>query len=341
MPKFTTVSPTHVPGKKDYAWQRVLEGKYVAIGWLHEVDLSGKTLDEIESLIRQRDYNHENAIQSFKRFLSLDIGDYVGVNNTGDGLFGVGIVRSGYKFQQNKHDIGSGDPEDFYSHYLDVEWVHTSYAKRRGLVFEGETAWQPYGTVGKPSQELPPYILRLLGKCTEPSPEPAATIRPSFLEPAILSIEALRQDSGHLERAHESLVEEFLSALGYEKHKDIVYRKGQVDITVTAGGLPLAVVEVKRNWSLSRYDGVGAIRQAYNYAHEKGIRYVLVTNGDTYLVFDRLKGLSWDTNVVGEFQLTSLVQDDLALIDRLRPERLRNPDFAETLRYLSECFAPE
>ncbi len=36
MPKFTTISPTHIPGKKEYAWERFREGHYVAIGWLDD-----------------------------------------------------------------------------------------------------------------------------------------------------------------------------------------------------------------------------------------------------------------------------------------------------------------
>lgn len=47
MPKFTTISPTHIEGKKRYAWERCQEGGYVAIGWLQRTDLSGKTVDQI------------------------------------------------------------------------------------------------------------------------------------------------------------------------------------------------------------------------------------------------------------------------------------------------------
>ena len=47
MPKLTTISPTHIEGKKRYAWERCQEGGYVAIGWLQRTDLSGKTVDQI------------------------------------------------------------------------------------------------------------------------------------------------------------------------------------------------------------------------------------------------------------------------------------------------------
>lgn len=65
---------------------------------------------------------------------------------------------------------------------------------------------------------------------------------------------------------------------------------------------------------------------------------MIVTNGDTYILFDRLKGLSWETNILGEFRLTSLQGEDLDLIERLKPSRMGKPDLAETLRHVSESF---
>src|SRR5438045_3662494 len=126
MPQFTTISPTHFAGQKPRAWERFRDGHYAAIGWLEKVDLTGKSMDEITELIRREGYDNEAAaIQSFDRFLSLKPGDYVAVNNTNHGLFGVGVIESGYKFQLGKHDCGDG--EDFYPHYRDVKWVKTTY----------------------------------------------------------------------------------------------------------------------------------------------------------------------------------------------------------------------
>jgi hypothetical protein len=341
MPKFTTISPTHIPGKKEYAWQRFREGRYVAIGWLNDTDLTRKSVNEIVDLIRREGYDNEaSAIASFERFLSLEPGDYVAVNNTAHGLFGVGIIESGYKFALRKHDTGAGDddPEEFYPHYRDVKWVNTTYTPRTSLISEGETAWQPYGTVGKVYTDLPPYIARLLGNSPPASSKGIAIVRPRFLEPVIRSVETLRREREHKERAHESLVEDLFVALGYRKHEDIKYRQGRVDIMLESGGRPMLIAEVKAAWDLSFYNGTKAIKQAYNYAHDQGVRNVLVTNGDTYLLFDRLKGLSWESNLLGEFQLTSLEEGELALIDRLRPERLSRPDLGEALRYLAESF---
>lgn len=163
-------------------------------------------------------------------------------------------------------------------------------------------------------------------------------IRPKDIETVIQGVQALRDEREHKERAHESLVEDFFHALGYLKHRDIKYRQGRVDITLQSGGRPIAIVEVKASWDLSRYNGGEAIKQAYAYAHDQGVRYVVVTNGEIYMLFDRLKGLSWDTNILGECRLTSLQEDDIAVIDRLRPNRMGSPDLAEALRHLSESF---
>jgi hypothetical protein len=337
MPQFTTISPTHIQGQKPRAWERFRDGHYVAIGWLNETDLTGKSIEEITDLIRQRGYDNEAAaIQSFERFLSLGPGDYVAVNNTNHGLFGVGTIESGYKFQFRKHDCADG--EEFYPHYRDVKWIKTAYMPRKSLVSEGETPWQPYGTVGKVYPELPPYIARVLGILPSAEVKPIPIVRPPELASVIDAVETLRKEPGHMERAHESLVEDFFVALGYSKHKDIKYRQGRVDIKIESAGQTLLLAEVKAAWDLSFYNGIGAIKQAYNYAHDQGVRYVLVTNGDTYIFFDRLKGLSWESNLLGEFQLTALEQDDLALVDRLRPARMRTPDPGEALRHLAESF---
>ena len=185
MPQFTTISPTHVPGKKEYAWQQFLKGGYVAIGWLHDDDVTGKKMHEIEDLIRPHNYENEvSAIESFRKFLSLSPGDYVAVNNVNKGLFGVGEIMSGYKYQLDKHDTGSEDG-DSYCHYREVKWISTAYMPRTSLISEGETAWVPYGTMGKLYADVPPYITRILNPR---GPLPATKIeyiRPHFLETVI------------------------------------------------------------------------------------------------------------------------------------------------------------
>lgn len=343
MPKFVTISPTHVPGKKEYAWHNFESGGYVAIGWLEDHDLAGKTFDDVAELIRKAGYaNETSAMHSFEVFMSLEAGDYVAVNNTNHGLFGVGKVKSGYYFEKRKHDTGAEEPTgEFYSHIIDVEWIRTEYVRRRDILDEGETGWQPYGTVGAPRHDVPVYIKRLIGMKVESIDQPPLVEIPDELRPVVESIGLLREDPEHQERAHESLVEGFFCALGFKKHQDIKYRRGRVDITVYADDRPVLLVEVKKDWGLSRYSRIGAeaVEQAYQYALDQGVRYVAVTNGDVYILFDRLKGLSVESNILGEFQLSELQDGDLETIDRLRPSSLERPNLEELFKFLSEAFS--
>jgi len=339
MPRFMTISPTHTPGKKEYAWNKFRLGRYIAIGWLQDVDLTGKSLDEVTSIIRSKEYESEtSAIDSFTKFLSLEIGDYVAVNNVNHGLFGIGVISSGYQFQKYKHDTGDEDKEHFYSHFKEVEWKYTTYVKQKDILSPGEMSWQPYGTLGKLLDEVPPYIRRLLGEMPPKKSAKIIHVVPDYLKSVVQTVERLKADSSHQERAHESLVEDFFCALGYEKHRDIKYRQGRVDISIWDGNNPLVVVEVKKDWNLSLYNSPKAVKQAYNYALDQGARYVVVTNGDYYVVFDRLKGLSSSSNVIGEFCLTALEEEHLPIIDRLKRECLINPNLEELFRYLSESF---
>ena len=107
-------------------------------------------------------------------------------------------------------------------------------------------------------------------------------MRPQFLESVIQSVEILRKQKEHKERAHESHVEDFFVAIGYRKHEDIKYRQGRVDIMLEKAGITILIAEVKAAWDISFYNGMEAIKQAYNYAHDQGVRNVIVTNGDLH-----------------------------------------------------------
>lgn len=334
-----TISPTHVPGKKEYAWNKFRTGGYVAIGWIHEYNLTGKSLDEVISLIREKGYDNEaSAIDSFTKFLTLEEGDYIAVNNTNAGLFGIGVISSGYKYQRYKHDTGADDKKDWYPHYREVKWKYTNYVRRKDIVGSRETGWKPFGTVGSLEDEVPPYIRRLLGEMPSPRQPKKQYVVPDNLNRVISSIRRLRDDPNHQERAHESLVEDFFVALGYEKHKDIKYRQGRVDISVWKGNNLLVIVEVKKDWNLSLYNSPKAVQQAYNYALDQGARWVILTNGDYYAIFDRLKGLSTSSNLIGEFQLTALEEEDAAMIKRMSRDNLLKPNLEEIFWHLSECF---
>ncbi len=339
MTKFLTISPTHIPGKKRHAWQRFLEGEYVAIGWFEDVNLSNKSLDEIKDLIRDREYpNEKSAIDSFDKFLSLNLGDYVAINNTNDGLFGIGKINSGYKYEHGKHDVGSGDTSDNYSHYREVKWEVTHYLKRKDLIQPGETGWSPYGTVGALLNSLPPYIERALGiriPTQETAPE---YVRPDRLKEVISAIKNLIKDPNHQERDHEALVQGFLSSLGYDRLKDIRFRRGRIDVSIWKDQKQLLVIEVKRDWNLNVTRNQEAVRQAYGYALENGVRFVMVSNGNYYAIFDRLRGLSYEDNLIGEFTLTALEESDLELIKLIEPNTLISPNFRDTILAIAENF---
>ena len=344
MPKFLTISPTHVPGKKEFAWKQFRDGHYVAIGWLEDTNLTGKTLNQIISIIEERDYENESsAIDAFTKLLALDNGDYVAVNNTASGLFGVGRITSGYQYEKDKHNTGyegeaTGD-ESFYPHYREVDWKYTSYVRREDLVGEGEKAWNPYGTVGRLDDEVPVYIRRLLGeKLPTGQSSKKEIIVPDYLRKTVDSINTLKSLKDHQERGHESLVEDFFCNLGYEKHTNIEFQKGRIDISLKEGDRILAVVEVKKDWNLNSFNSFEHLIQGYRYALNRGARWVIVTNGDYYAVYDRLKGLSKDSNLFGEFTLTNLTDEDEKIIQRLTRANLANPNLEEIFRHLSESF---
>jgi hypothetical protein len=334
-----TISPTHVAGKKEYAWNKFLSGRYIAIGWIEQHNLTGKSLDEVISLIREEGYDNEaSAVDAFTKFLTLQVGDYVAVNNTNAGLFGIGIISSGYKYDRYKHDSGAEDKVDFYPHYREVDWKYTSYVKRKDIVGPEETGWKPFGTVGSLEDEVPVYIRRLLGeRPPEQGPKKAAAV-PDYLKEVIKSIQELKSDPKHQERGHESLVEDFFFALGYEKHKNIKYHQGRVDVSLSEGNNLGVIVEVKKDWNLSLYNSPNFVKQAYGYALDQGARWVILTNGDYYAIFDRLKGLSTSSNLVGEFTLTALEEEHVAIIQRISRDKLFKPDLQEIFRHLSENF---
>ncbi|MDB4380671.1 hypothetical protein N9Z70_04705 [Mariniblastus sp.] len=165
MPKFTTISPTCKPGGKPDGWRRFLDGGYIAIGWCYETDLTGKTIDEILPMIPETsfdDSDEKDGVHSFKIFWELALrgesncDDVIAVKNTNHGLFGIGIIRSGYKYSPRKHDTGV--EEHFYPHYLEVDWIHTDYVLRDSLNFGDETSWRPFGTIGQIYDNIPKYL---------------------------------------------------------------------------------------------------------------------------------------------------------------------------------------
>ncbi|MFZ2654851.1 MAG: type I restriction enzyme HsdR N-terminal domain-containing protein [Victivallales bacterium] len=337
MPKFLTVSPTSIAGKKEYAWNNFKKGSYVSIGWL-PIDFTNNTIAEIESKLKKEKYDNEvSAISSFQKFMALDIGDYVAVTNVNFGMFGIGRIKSGYKYKLHMHDTGADTEDHFYSHYREVDWLVTDYHKRSELLEEGEKCWSPYGTTGILEPEVPDWVKRATGEMGKPKHE-IQYEAPTEYKDLVKNINKLKAAKEHYERAHESLVEEFMVLLGYEKFTDIKYRKGRIDVSISVEGKDLILFEVKHDWNLNYQANPKVISQAYNYALEQGFRFVGITNGDYYAIFDRLKGLSYESNFIGEFLLTKLQSDDIKIVNNIKKSELLKIKVKEILISISEHF---
>ena len=107
--------------------------------------------------------------------------------------------------------------------------------------------------------------------------------------PLIKDIKTLKKDSDHQERAHESLVESFYELLGYKKFAEIKHRQGRIDIGIYYQYSPLIVNEVKRDWRLT-HEYQDVVEQGYGYAQQIDAKYVVITNGDYYAIYDLFKG---------------------------------------------------
>lgn len=234
------------------------------------------------------------------------------------------------------HDAGAEDGDEFYSHIVPVEWKVTTYMRREDILSPEDTAWSPYGTVGALHEDVPRYIQKILGEETSKAPLKIEYIKPDWSLSLLESIDLLKRDSEHQERAHEALVAAFLGALGYKEHEDFKYRRGRMDISLHNKDRAVVLFEVKRDWGLSA-SSFGTVKQAFGYALEHGIRFVVITNGDYYCLFDRLKGLGYEDSIVGEFALSALQEGDLTTVDELRPDNIFTVDAAETLRRVANC----
>lgn len=145
---------------------------------------------------------------------------------------------------------------------------------------------------------------------------------PDWLKGLAGKVTALKNDPGHLERDHEDLVASLFELLGYERIHDIKFRRGNIDIRIEKDNTPIITVEVKADWNLSP-DSRGALRQAYNYAHETGTPFVIITNGDRYCIYDRRQGMSYEENLVADFTISRMAQESICKLNLLRKESIK------------------
>jgi Holliday junction resolvase-like predicted endonuclease len=147
---------------------------------------------------------------------------------------------------------------------------------------------------------------------------------PPQLKDIVDDIKKLKNDDTHQERAHESLIERFFEYLGYERFSDIKFRVGRVDISINVQGELVVVVEVKKYWNLNIKKDHSVIEQAYNYALVNGARFVIISNGDYYAIFDRDNGRTYMENLKGEFVLSNIDKESLLLINFLKKDSLKS-----------------
>lgn len=148
------------------------------------------------------------------------------------------------------------------------------------------------------------------------------TYLPKWIKVMIEDIKKLKKYSSHHERSHESLIERFFENIGYKRFIDIKFRVGRIDIAVLIDERPAIVIEVKRYWNLNVKNDQNVIQQAYNYALRNGARFVIISNGDYYAVFDRDRGRTYKENLMGDYRLTNIQKNDLTLINFLKKDNL-------------------
>jgi Type I restriction enzyme R protein N terminus (HSDR_N) len=145
---------------------------------------------------------------------------------------------------------------------------------------------------------------------------------PAWLEGLVGKVIALKNDPGHLERDHEDLVAALFELLGYQRIHDIKFRRGNIDIRIEKDNSPMITVEVKSDWGLSP-DSRGALSQAYNYAHETGTPFVIITNGDRFCIYDRRQGMSYIDNLFADVTLTCMTQEAVNKLFLLRKDNIK------------------
>ena len=145
-------------------------------------------------------------------------------------------------------------------------------------------------------------------------------------EPAILPpfdgaaeyLDRLRTCRGLPERNMEDLVKELLVRLGHPAGS-VVFQVGHIDVLVQArDGKPSVVVEVKTSLR-SKPDRDSALRQAFDYASRNGAPIVVITDADTYEVYDRRAGLDHASMLRASFRMSAFRETDALGLKLLGP----------------------
>jgi|GEM_PF-1247480 len=154
----------------------------------------------------------------------------------------------------------------------------------------------------------------------EPPDPPSPPVLPPIPEAESL-LARIRALNGLAERNHERVVEDLLTRLGFDVSR-IVFQRGRIDVCIVGpDNKAAAVFEVKTSIQNSAQHAE-ARRQGFDYANQSKARFVILTDGDRYEVYDRRKGLDYDEMFAGKFQLTAFRETDSAALDLIRPSSL-------------------
>ena len=136
--------------------------------------------------------------------------------------------------------------------------------------------------------------------------------QPKELASLVAQIEALRKDPGHTERDHEQLVHELFRVLEVVPRCALLHQREFADLVVVKDGKTLGVIEVKKDWGLSRRDN-SAVRQLGGYAFSQTAQVAILTNGDYLAVWDSSVSAG-NEGFVGEAHLSKLTTKDALLL---------------------------
>jgi len=322
----------------DKAWGYDLQNGTIAVGWV-KIGPSIYDMKDISELrqefIKVYGKPRSNQCRTLWNFIhEISAGDIIIARRGLKKIIGIGevIEKAVWDYEQGIKRVGYGLEniplgDNFVTgNFLKVKWLNTEEISFDRQVFSLSTVYEinesKYDSLvkGELSVENKEAKKRVMvAKPTYIAQE--VYERPEWLHELLSYIDKLKDDPEHKERAHESLVEIFYTLLGFSKFTDIKHRQGRIDISIEHEGKVIIVNEVKKSWGLSHRDKDTVI-QVYNYSLETGARFVVITNGDYYAIFDKDKGRSYESNFVGDFKISKLKNEDLKLIDFLKKDNV-------------------
>lgn len=250
----------------------------------------------------------------YKFVHEMKVDDFIFLPTTQvDNCINIGKISGPYKSDT------SFDEE--YKHLRPVQWLRR--ISRDSLTVESRNAVNIQSSFCQ-LHSLTNELKTLLGENSTQSANISPNIQSkNFDLPPIAEIQAyldhLKASDGMPERQIEDLVKQFLLKLGHSP-LTIQFQKGRIDISVhNESDKIVCVYEVKRSLA-STPKKEEARRQANDYSCRVGARLFVITDADFFEIYDRKKGVDYDSMFCGGFQLTRYDSSKNHLLDLLRPE---------------------